>query len=112
MMRLCLPMAAVLCAAAGAQQTAPKLIQQHEAVYSEEARRARLQGVVGLDVVVGEDGRAQSIHVRQSLGLGLDENALAAVARWRFEPAMRDGRPVAMECGVEVVYRLMGDARS
>ena len=42
----------------------------------------------------------------RSLGLGLDEKALDAVRTWRFEPARKDGVPVAVQINVEVNFRL------
>ena len=74
--------------------------------YSEEARKAKYQGTVVLWVVVGPDGRAHGMRVARSLGMGLDEQALDAVKRWRFEPSMKDGQPVAVQINVEVNFRL------
>jgi len=44
--------------------------------------------------------------VARTLGLGLDEKAIEAVKVWRFEPAMKDGKPVAVQVNVEVTFRL------
>jgi periplasmic protein TonB len=54
--------------------------------YTEEARKAKLQGKLLLRVLVGTDGRAQRIQVVQGLGMGLDERAIEAVRGWRFSP--------------------------
>jgi protein TonB len=54
--------------------------------YTEEARKAKLQGKLLLQVLVGADGRAMRVRVVQGLGLGLDETAVAAVRAWRFSP--------------------------
>jgi periplasmic protein TonB len=54
--------------------------------YTEEARKAKLQGKLLLQVLVGADGRAMRVRVVQGLGLGLDEIAVAAVRAWRFSP--------------------------
>ena len=40
------------------------------------------------------------------LGMGLDEKAIEAVRKWKFEPAMKDGKPVAVQISVEVNFRL------
>jgi len=45
-------------------------------------------------------------RVARHLGMGLDEKALEAVRSWRFEPAMKDGRPVAVQVNIEVYFRL------
>jgi TonB family protein len=73
---------------------------------------AKLQGTVLVSLVVGEDGQPRDLRVRRSLGLGLDENAIASVSRWRFTPGMKDGQPVAVQSTVEVNFRLTQDARS
>jgi protein TonB len=39
--------------------------------------------------------------------MGLDERAVAAVAQWRFRPALRHGRPIAVSAEVEVNFRLL-----
>ena len=75
--------------------------------YSDEARRARLQGEVGLDLVVDENGRPQGIRVVKSLGLGLDEEAVKALMRWRFKPAMKNGKPVAVMAHLDVGFHLL-----
>jgi periplasmic protein TonB len=61
---------------------------------------------VSLWMVVGLDGRAHNIRVQRSLGMGLDQKAIDAVNRWRFEPATLNGKPVAVEIAVEVNFRL------
>ncbi|HEY1262549.1 MAG TPA: energy transducer TonB [Terriglobales bacterium] len=86
--------------------TAPRPIYEPEPEYSEEARKVKHQGDVLLSVIVGTDGRAHDIHVQRSLGLGLDEKAMAAVTQWRFVPATRNGRPVAVLVSIEVNFRL------
>ena len=59
-----------------------------------------------LMLVVGKDGHTYDIHVRQSLGMGLDEQAIAAVKNWRFRPAKLNGQPVDAQVAVEVSFRL------
>lgn len=86
--------------------TRPVAIYQPQPEYSEEARKARFQGLVMLMVTVGEDGLPRDIRVTRSLGLGLDEKAIEAVSRWRFRPAMKNGRPVATWANIEVGFRL------
>ena len=90
----------------GGGVSAPKKIFDPEPEYSEEARKAKFQGTCVLYVVVGPDGRTRDIRVQRTLGLGLDEKAIEAVKQWRFEPAMKDGKPVAVAVSVEVEFRL------
>lgn len=86
--------------------TVPQAIYSPEPSFSDEARKAKAQGIVTLVLVVGRDGRPYDIRVRQSLGMGLDEKALEAVSRWRFRPATLNGRAVATQIAVEVNFRL------
>jgi TonB family protein len=86
--------------------TAPRAIYKPEPDYSDEARKVGFQGVVVLWAVIGTDGHPAQLGVARSLGMGLDEKALAAVQQWRFEPARKDGRPVAARIYVEVDFHL------
>ena len=90
----------------GAGVSPPRPIYQPEPEFSEEARKAKYQGICTLALVVGADGRPSNIHVQSSLGMGLDEKAIEAVRNWRFEPAMKDGHPVAVAIAVEVDFHL------
>lgn len=86
--------------------TAPKALYTPEPEFSEEARKAKYQGVVTLDIVVGADGRVHNAKVVQSLGMGLDEKALETVKTWKFDPAKKDGRAVACAFNVAIDFRL------
>jgi len=90
----------------GGGVSAPRVIFQPDPEYSEEARKAKYQGTCVLWLVVGPDGKPRDIRVARSLGLGLDEKAIEAVKTWKFEPAMKDGKPVAVQINVEVSFRL------
>lgn len=87
--------------------TEPVLLYKTEPEFSEDARKARLQGVVVLIAEIDERGRAVNIRVRQPLGLGLDEKAIQAVRQWRFRPGMRNGRPIVRQALIEVYFRLL-----
>ena len=90
----------------GGGVSAPRGLYTPDPEYSEEARKAKWQGTVVLWVVVGPDGRAHDIRVQRSLGMGLDEKAMEAVRSWKFEPAKKDGQPVAVQVNIEVNFRL------
>jgi len=77
-------------------------------IYSDDARKAKVQGSVMLEVLVGADGRAQDIRVVKGLGFGLDDRAIQTVRAWKFVPA-RDSakRPVSAWITVEAVFRLL-----
>jgi periplasmic protein TonB len=85
----------------------PVPIFRPEPEYSEEARKAKFQGAVMLEIVIDENGRTRNIRVIRPLGLGLDEKAIEAVQKWRFKPSTKDGRPVAVQARVEVNFRLL-----
>ena len=91
----------------GGGVTAPALIYKVEPEYSEEARKAKYQGVVVLYVEVDPSGRAENLRVVHSMGLGLDEKAMDAVRKWKFRPGYKDGKPVTVAAIVEVNFRLL-----
>jgi TonB family protein len=93
-------------ASLGGGVSAPRPIYDPEPEYSEEARREKYQGDVILSVVVGADGLPRDVRVLRSLGMGLDEKAMQAVRTWRFQPAMKDGRPVMVQVNIQVSFRL------
>jgi len=90
----------------GGGVSAPKPLYTPDPEYSEEARKAKYQGVVVLWLVIGPDGHPREIRVARPLGMGLDEKAVEAVRTWRFDPARKDGQPVAVQMNVEVSFRL------
>lgn len=90
----------------GGGVTAPRAIDAPDPEYSEEARKAKYQGTCLLWLIVGPDGKPHDIKVARALGMGLDEKAIEAVRNWKFEPAMLNGKPVAVQINVEVNFRL------
>jgi TonB family protein len=90
----------------GGDVTAPRPIYDPEPEYSEEARKGGRSGTCVLSLVVDAEGKAQNVVVVRGLGMGLDEKALATVLTWRFEPALKNGVPVAVLLKVEVNYSL------
>jgi len=91
----------------GGDVSQPIPIYKPEPEYSEEARKAKYSGSVLLSLVIDEHGNTRDIHIVRPLGLGLDEKAIEAVARWRFRPGLKSGRPVAVQAEVEVSFRLL-----
>jgi TonB family protein len=90
----------------GGGVSAPTIIHRVEPQYSEEARRARYQGMVVLEAIVRKDGTVQIVRVVRSLGFGLDESAAKALQQWRFRPAMMNGEPVSVTLNIEVNFNL------
>jgi TonB family protein len=67
------------------------------ALYSDEARRHRIEGYVTVAVTLDTAGRVTASRVVRGLGFGLDQNALVAVRQWRFQPAMPGDTTVDVE---------------
>jgi protein TonB len=84
----------------------PRAIYAPEPEFSEEARRIKYQGEVTLLATIGVDGRTRNLLVVRSLGMGLDEKAIEAVRTWKFEPATKDGHPVAVQMNIIVSFHL------
>ncbi|MGH9575280.1 MAG: energy transducer TonB [Candidatus Acidiferrales bacterium] len=85
----------------------PSCLYCPNAQFSDEAVKAKYQGTVLVSAIIGADGRVLDAKVVKSLGLGLDENAVAAVKTWRFKPALGpDGKPTAVRQTIEVVFHL------
>lgn len=91
----------------GGGATKPVAVYAPEPEYSDEARRARLQGTVVVELIVDASGHTRNFKVIQSLGLGLDEQALKTVALWRFKPGTKDGKPVPVLADVYVGFHLL-----
>src|SRR5947209_4669841 len=86
--------------------SAPEVIKEVEPEFSDEARKAKYQGVVVLSAVVDQSGHATNIRVVRGLGMGLDEKAKEALKQWVFRPAQKDGHPVAVASNFEINFRL------
>jgi len=87
--------------------TPPQLLYKVEPEFSEEARKAKYQGVVVLSIQVDITGTVRAVHVQKGLGLGLNEKAMDAVSHWRFRPGFMDGKPVVTEATVQVTFQLL-----
>lgn len=85
----------------------PVVIYKIEPEYSEQARKARIQGTIVIEGVIDEKGNTHALRVRDGLGLGLDEQAIEAVKKWRFRPATRGGKPLAIIGTFYLTFRLL-----
>lgn len=74
--------------------------------YDDKDRKNKVTGTVVLSLVVTKNGRVADIKVVQSLNDGLDRQAIKAISQWTFEPASRDGKPVAARIRVETTFNL------
>lgn len=86
----------------------PACIYCPDPEYSDEARKAKYQGIVVLEVIVTADGRVLDPRVVRGPGLGLEEKALTAVRTWRMRPAIGpNGKPVTCRATIEIGFRLL-----
>jgi TonB family protein len=86
--------------------TVPKGVHTPNPVFSERARKKKINGVVMLAMIVTAEGRVRDVKVMKSLEESLDKQAIAAVRTWTFEPATKDGKPVAVHVNAEVDFRV------
>lgn len=86
-----------------------RMISGNPPRYPVESRRKKEQGTVELLLILGTDGRVETISVARSSGFGrLDEAALNAVRRWRWAPTLQGGTPVKVRGVVEIPFVLTG----
>jgi TonB family protein len=84
----------------------PRLLREVKADYSDEARRANIEGEVVLEIVVRRDGSVGDVKILRGLRGGLNDRAIQAVRQWRFSPARMKGTPVDVVVEVGVEFRL------
>jgi TonB family protein len=85
---------------------APVPVRKVDPAYSPAAIAEKVEGFVRLAAVIGADGVVEEVTLVRGVDERLDRSAVAALSKWRFEPALRDGKPVAVEALVEVPFRL------
>lgn len=86
--------------------TRPEKISGAPPVYTEEARKARVTGVVVIEAIIDEQGNVTNAAVLQGLPMGLDRSALEAVQGWKFKPATREGKPVRVYYTLTVTFQI------
>ena len=91
----------------GGAVSAPRLIKEVKPRYTSDGLRKMIQGTVVLDVIVRSDGCASQIRVVKSLDPGgLDDEAVSAVAQWRFEPGRRGELAVDVLVTIELTFSI------
>lgn len=84
----------------------PRKTREVKPVYPEIARKARIEGVVILEITVDKQGNVTDVKVLRQLPMGLTEAAVEAVKQWKYEPSTLNGRPVEVLVTVTVTFRL------
>jgi TonB family protein len=90
----------------GGGVSAPTVIYQVSPEYSAEAKAAKFNGIVLVNLIVDEKGMPQNVHVVRGVGNGLDEKAVESVKKYRFRPAREAGKPVPVMLNVEVNFQI------
>ena len=83
-----------------------RVLSKPTPVYTDEARRLKIEGEVVLEVEFCASGKVRVIRVVRSLGHGLDESAKVAAQQIQFSPATSEGRPVDYRTTIQIVFRL------
>jgi len=86
----------------------PRLLREVKPQYTAQAMRAKIQGTVLLECVVGTDGTVSNIKVVRSLDatFGLDQEAMKAARQWQFAPGTRFVQPVPVLVTIEIAFTL------
>jgi protein TonB len=85
----------------------PILLNQPHPLFTEEARKNKVQGVVRVRILVDASGAVKEVVVMRGLPDGLNEQAIRAAYQMRFRPAMKNGQPVVYWLNnVEVEFNL------
>jgi TonB family protein len=90
----------------GGKVSPPVPLYEPEPEFTNDARRAKYQGVALVSMIVDAHGIPQNVRIVKPLGYGLSEKAIEAVMKYRFKPAMKDGKPVPVKVNIEVHFRL------
>jgi len=90
----------------GGGVSAPQLVFAPDPEFSDDARRAKSQGVCVVSLIVDAQGNPQRVQVVRHLGMGLDEKAVEAVRQYKFKAATLQGKPVPVEVNIEVNFRI------
>ena len=88
------------------RSTPVAILMKAAPIYTDEARRLRVEGEVLVEVVFAANGSLRVIGVVKGLGHGLDEAALAAASKTRFSPSLRDGQPVDIHATLHIIFAL------
>jgi protein TonB len=84
----------------------PRVIKQVNPQYSTK-RGVRVVGSVLIGLIVSSRGIPRDLHILKGLDKDVDQSALDAVQQWRFAPAQKDGKPVAVRISLEIAFHSM-----
>lgn len=84
----------------------PQLVREVKPNYTKGAMERKVEGVIELDAVVLKDGTVGEVTIKRSLDEELDQEAIKALKQWKFRPGTKEGEPVAVQCFVELSFKL------
>ncbi len=85
----------------------PKCLYSPLPQYTQEARDAKVEGILLMQAIIRKNGQVSDIKILRSIGYGLDQSAIETVSKeWKFEPGKLDGQPVNVQANIEVSFRL------
>jgi protein TonB len=84
----------------------PQILKRVQPLYTDSARRIRLQGTVVLQATIDEHGNVIDVQVVKRLPMGLDDEAVKAVRQWKFTPGTLQGRPVKVYFNLTVNFEV------
>lgn len=90
----------------GGEVKAPEKLVAPQPVYTEIARKARIQGVVIVQAIIDREGNVTNVKVLKGLPMGLEEAAVDAIKQWKFKPATLNGKPVTVYFNLTVNFKL------
>src|SRR5579871_5837743 len=83
-----------------------EILSKPSPIYTEEARAAKIEGEVLLEVVFEASGKLHVVKVVRGLGHGLDDAAVRAAEQIRFKPALKDGQPSDSTALIHIIFQL------
>jgi TonB family protein len=86
--------------------TPPRVIKQVNPHYPND-RGVRAVGSVIIGLIVSSKGLPQDPHILKSLDKDLDQSAVDAVKEWRFTPAQKDGKAIAVRVSLQIEFHSM-----
>jgi protein TonB len=87
-----------------AEMKPPVVAHKTEPAYTEDARKAKVEGAVTLRADIGADGKPHDIRVIKRLGYGLDDQAVKCLSEWRYRPGTANGAPVTVPATIEILF--------
>lgn len=93
----------------GGDVQAPVVIRRVEPIYPEEARKARVAGIVIIEALIDRNGNVREARVLKPLPFDLDQAALDSIRQWKFRPGTRNGEPVDVLFNLTINFQLHDD---